>query len=115
PPPLSRLSPMLLPLRRQACEKRLVKRSAVSLWRAAGVSRIPRREPAVDAAVDDLGGGVVFGLGVHCLRLVLRTRYLRMYIRFSGSFSQLGYLRECVTLVCGRHVGRLRSIEDSAR
>src|SRR5262249_37756286 len=36
------------------------------------VSRIPRREPAVDAAIDDFGDGVGVGLSVHCVCLLLR-------------------------------------------
>src|SRR5215472_12198129 len=35
---------------------------------------MPRREPAVDAAIDDPGGGVMLGFSVHSLHLVLRGK-----------------------------------------
>src|SRR5262245_27352550 len=74
PHPLENLPPMLLPVLRQIEQKALVERSARSLRRATRVSREPRRELAVDAAIDDFGGGFVLGVSVHCLRLVLRRR-----------------------------------------
>src|SRR5262249_27614631 len=72
--PLEHLAPMLLPVLRQIEQKAPVERSACSLRRAARVSREPRREPAVDAAIDELGGGVWLSVRVHRLRLVLRRR-----------------------------------------
>src|SRR5262244_2834700 len=72
PNPLEHLPPMLLPVLRQIEQKALVERSARSLRAAARVSRNPRREPAVDAAIDDLGSGVWLSVRVHRLRLVLR-------------------------------------------
>jgi len=57
PNPLEHLAPMLLPVLRQIEQKALVERSARSFRRAARVSRNPWREPAVDAAIDDLGSG----------------------------------------------------------
>src|SRR6516225_6879313 len=44
PHPLEHLSPMLLPILRQIEQKAFVERSARCLWRAARVSRMPRRE-----------------------------------------------------------------------
>src|SRR5262249_45979618 len=57
PNPLEHLAPMLLPVLRQIEQKALVERSARSFRRAARVSRNPWREPAVDAAINDLGSG----------------------------------------------------------
>ena len=74
PNPLEHLAPMLLPVLRQIEQKALVERSARSFRRAARVSRNPWREPAVDAAIDDLGGGVMLGFSVHSLHLVLRGK-----------------------------------------
>src|SRR5262245_56782419 len=49
-----------------------VERLAGAIRTTARVSRIPRREPAVDAAIDDRGSGVWLSVRVHPLRLVLR-------------------------------------------
>src|SRR5262249_9776153 len=74
PNPLEHLAPMLLPVLRQIEQKAPVERSPCSPRRAARVSRDPRHEPAVDAAIDELGGGVWLSVRVHRLRLVLRRR-----------------------------------------
>src|SRR5262245_59220527 len=72
PHPLEHVAPMLLPVLRQIEQKALVERSARGFRAAARVSREPRREPAVDAAIDGLGSGVWLSVRVHRLRLVLR-------------------------------------------
>src|SRR5215475_11457450 len=99
PNPLEHLAPMLLPVLRQIEQKALVERAPRSFRRAARVSRNPRREPAVDAAIDDLGGNVMLGF-VHCLRLVLRDNvYLILGESRPGSGISFG-LAATLVVVC---------------
>jgi len=51
---------------------------------------MPPREPAVDVAIDGLGGGVVLRFRVHCLCLVLR----RQRVPDSGEFQSAVLARQ---------------------
>src|SRR5215470_14374444 len=56
----------------RSSRKRLLNARRVASGEPARVSRRPRREPAVDAATDDLRGGAAPGVRVHVFHQVLR-------------------------------------------
>src|SRR5262249_50274462 len=58
----------------RSSRKRLLNALRVASGDPPGFPENPRREPAVDAAIDDLGVSVAIGLSVHCVCLVLRLR-----------------------------------------